>query len=277
LRIRFQKTDFVTRVTTEIDSALLETNHQQVRLTLSKNDAASDAITAAFAYVDDGIVGVETTFAATVDIFHGENHTRAEFRSQSPDTDADIIPDDDDNCPTVFNPGQEQTGNNVGGAFGDACVSPDVTIPGNATVEPGAVIESGAELNNNVTVMAGAVVKAGATLNQKSTVEANAVIGEESVLNRDSIVREGAIIGKNVSLERGVEVRREANVGDNSVVGRDSTISEFAVVGCFAAPTSFAPLCPGAALGANLGRNVTVQPAAFVADGAIIPKNTSVP
>ena len=40
------------------------------------------------------------------------------------DSDGDGIADDLDNCPTVPNAGQEQTGNNVGGPFGDACVDP---------------------------------------------------------------------------------------------------------------------------------------------------------
>jgi hypothetical protein len=51
----------------------LETNHQQILLKLAKNDAGSDAITASFAYVNDGIVGAQTTFATITDIFHGEN------------------------------------------------------------------------------------------------------------------------------------------------------------------------------------------------------------
>jgi NDP-sugar pyrophosphorylase family protein len=274
LQIRFQRTDFVTGVTTVLGTAPLETNHQQILLTLSKNDAGSDAISASFAYVDGGSVGAPTTFPTTTDIFHGENYTRAEFRSRTPDADADLLPDDEDNCPTVANPDQTDVN---GDGHGDACVSPNVTIPGNANVEPGAVIESGVVINSGVTVESGAVIGANATLNKNSTVQANALVGEDAVINQGSTVGEGAIIGANVTLNQDVMVDAGAKVGDNSVIGKSAHIFPNAVVGCFDEPSLAVP-CPGAApIGVQVGQSARIPAGAVVPDGAVIKKNTTFP
>jgi acetyltransferase-like isoleucine patch superfamily enzyme len=181
-----------------------------------------------------------------------------------------------DNCPTVFNPGQAQTGNNEGGPHGDACVPPDLDT-GKATVEPGAVIEPGAVVNQGVTVKAGAYVGANAILGKNSTINQNAVVGANSKVKQGSTVGTGAIVGTNVLLNRLVELHAGAKVGDNSVVGQKSDIFENAVVGCFAAPTFFTPICPSAAIGAQLGQNVQLSAGAVVVDGAVIPKNMTVP
>jgi UDP-3-O-[3-hydroxymyristoyl] glucosamine N-acyltransferase len=194
--------------------------------------------------------------------------------TSSNDTDSDGVPDTEDNCPTVAN--TDQTDVN-GDGFGDACVSPDVTIPGDANVEPGAVIESGAVLNSGVTVQSGAVVEANATLNKNSIVESDAVTGENAVLNKGSTVGEGAIIGKNVTLNQGVILDAGVKVGDHSVVGKNAHIFTNAVVGCFAAPTSYAPQCAGAAIGVQVGQSAQVQAGAVVPDGTAIKKNTSYP
>ena len=63
---------------------------------------------------------------------------------------------------------------------------------------------------------------------------------------------EADIIGKNTVLGQGVIIKAGAKIGDNSSIGKDSVIFENAVVGCFAAPTSFTPVCAGAAIGATL-------------------------
>jgi hypothetical protein len=58
---------------------LLDPGHDQILLDLTRASTGSNAITASFAYVDGGVIGPFTSYAATVDIFRGENFTRAEF------------------------------------------------------------------------------------------------------------------------------------------------------------------------------------------------------
>ena len=53
--------------------------NDQIALVLSKDDAASDLITASFAFLSGGVAGSFTTFGVKSPIFHGENWTRAEF------------------------------------------------------------------------------------------------------------------------------------------------------------------------------------------------------
>ena len=84
LSIQFRDADSSQFVVTLINEALLETNHDQVVLQLSKLDAAVNAITARFAYVDNGIVGTFFDFAGSGTLFDGENFTRAEFRATTP-------------------------------------------------------------------------------------------------------------------------------------------------------------------------------------------------
>jgi carbonic anhydrase/acetyltransferase-like protein (isoleucine patch superfamily) len=99
------------------------------------------------------------------------------------------------------------------------------------------------------------------------------VVGANTVVNQNANIGEGAIIGMK-RLDTGALVEAGAKVGDSSIVGRDSRILTNATVGCFAAPASFVPQCPGSAIGA-LERNVTVQPNAVAPDGAVIPKECS--
>ena len=84
LSIQFRDADSSQFVVTLINEALLDTNHDQIVLQLSKLDAAINAITARFAYVDGGVVGAFTTFAGSGTLFDGENFTRAEFRATTP-------------------------------------------------------------------------------------------------------------------------------------------------------------------------------------------------
>jgi len=86
-------------------------------------------------------------------------------KCKAEDSDGDGVPDEEDNCPTVFNPGQEQTGNNVGGPFGDACVAPDsdigdgVDLGDGATVGNGSQIGDGSSVGDNTSIGDGVVVK----------------------------------------------------------------------------------------------------------------------
>jgi hypothetical protein len=84
LVVQFAHLDFVGHTTTTIAQTPLDPDHDQIALTLSKLDASSDAITASFYYIDSGTPGSVFTFGPTLDIFHGEVYTRAEFEAFQP-------------------------------------------------------------------------------------------------------------------------------------------------------------------------------------------------
>jgi hypothetical protein len=69
---------------TDISTFALETNHDQIALTLSRLDASNKGITASFAYIDAGVMGSTTTFSTTAPIFDGEDFTRAAFMHLTP-------------------------------------------------------------------------------------------------------------------------------------------------------------------------------------------------
>jgi hypothetical protein len=76
-RVEFSRT--APGITDFFGNLLLDPGHDQILLDLTRASTASNAITASFAYVDGGVVGPFTTYGSTVDIFHDENFTRAEF------------------------------------------------------------------------------------------------------------------------------------------------------------------------------------------------------
>jgi hypothetical protein len=83
-RVQFFRIDDVANTVTFFASVLLDPNHDQILLDLTRPSTGSDAITGSFAYVDGGVVGPFTSFGTTVDIFRGENFTRASFLLVSP-------------------------------------------------------------------------------------------------------------------------------------------------------------------------------------------------
>ena len=68
----------------DLESILLDTNNEQIALTLSRSNLADNIITASFAYVNGGVTGSTTTFTATDTIFNGEDFTRAQFMYLAP-------------------------------------------------------------------------------------------------------------------------------------------------------------------------------------------------
>ncbi len=68
----------------DIESISLDSDHDQVALTLSRLDTTNNNIIASFAYVDDGVIGNYTAFTSTDTIFNGEDFTRAQFMHVAP-------------------------------------------------------------------------------------------------------------------------------------------------------------------------------------------------
>ncbi len=84
LFISFRELDYEAGEVRYIDSALLDTNHDQIALTLMRETLDSNTITAYWTYIDSGVWGTTFQFTNTVDIFDGENFTRPGFSAHTP-------------------------------------------------------------------------------------------------------------------------------------------------------------------------------------------------
>jgi len=70
---------------TDLEAFALDDSHDQISLTLSRLNSATNDITASFAYVDGGVSGSTITFTTTDTIFNGaEDWTRAQVMHVAP-------------------------------------------------------------------------------------------------------------------------------------------------------------------------------------------------
>jgi hypothetical protein len=86
-KIRFWKANNTTAPTptvTDISAVPLDSSHQQIQLRLSKADASSNAVTASYAYIDNGVVGSETAMSGSTPIFTVNGYTRASLLAFTP-------------------------------------------------------------------------------------------------------------------------------------------------------------------------------------------------
>jgi UDP-3-O-[3-hydroxymyristoyl] glucosamine N-acyltransferase len=138
--------------------------------------------------------------------------------SLDPDSDSDGIPNNRDNCPTVYNPGQEQTGNNVGTGFGDACIDPSVTIPDSADVASDATIGAGSSINKEVTISSGADIGESVILNKNSSVGENTTVGDNTTVNKNAVIGNDVVIGENVTIGKDVTIADGVTIGNNVTI-----------------------------------------------------------
>jgi len=105
---------------TDLATVPLESGHDQVALTLSRDDPGNNELTASFAYLDAGVMGSTTTIPTTATIFDGEDFVRAAFMYlvPVPDVDVDGVADQIDNCTNIQNTDQLDTD---GDGFGNLC------------------------------------------------------------------------------------------------------------------------------------------------------------
>jgi acetyltransferase-like isoleucine patch superfamily enzyme len=165
-----------------------------------------------------------------------------------------------DNCPTVPNPLQEQTGNNVGGAFGDACVDPTATIPADSSVAPDAVLGSDTQLNTGVTVESGAQLGDSVTVNRDTAIGQDTVVGAGTSLNRNVAIGSDTVIGSNVTIGRDVFIGSSVVIGDNTVINQGAVIEDGVTIGA----------------DVTIGKGATIEATATVADGTVVPKDAVV-
>ena len=138
------------------------------------------------------------------------------------DSDGDGILDAVDNCPTVFNPDQQDS--NVDG-FGDACVSTSATIDPSATLGANPVIGDGTVIKKNVTI--GNNFEAGAN----TKIEANAILGDDVTLGDNVKIKSGVLIGSRVQIGDNSKVEAKAMLGDDVVLGKNVKIKAGVVIG----------------------------------------------
>jgi len=167
------------------------------------------------------------------------------------DPDGDNVSNLFDNCPTVSNPDQTDVN---GDGFGDACVSPDVTIPSSSSFGANPIIGSGTTVGTGISIGGDAEIGSNVRLNRNITAGDDLTIGDGSTIDQGATFGDNVTIGANVVIGRNAVIRSGVVIGDNTVVGQ------------------------GANIGANaqVGSNVKVGTSATVSAGAVVPNGTSI-
>jgi acetyltransferase-like isoleucine patch superfamily enzyme len=169
----------------------------------------------------------------------------------SGDADADGVPDEVDNCPTVSNADQADVN---GDGFGDACVSPTASIAPGASLDPTATVGAFSIVKN------GAVIGAGTALGVQTSVNQNAVVGDDVTIGDSTVVAQGVEIGNGSSLGDFVVIDRNVVIGEDVAIGDGVRVGQGSVI------------CSGAQIGvgATLGKNVLVNTNQVVPAGGVI-------
>lgn len=83
--VELRQVDFDTVTSTVLQRIALDTSaHDQILLSLERLSTSSNALTASYKYVDGGVAGAATTFAAAPTIFNSVNFTRAGIYANTP-------------------------------------------------------------------------------------------------------------------------------------------------------------------------------------------------
>jgi len=177
------------------------------------------------------------------------------------DGDGDGVGDNLDNCPTVPNPDQTDTNND---GYGDACVG--AYVPDGAELGAGTIVGTNSSINVGVSVGENSTIGDGVTLNKDASIGDDAVIGDGSQIGREIMAGDGLTVGENVVINKGVVIGNNVAIGDNSSIGQSTVIGSDVVIGVV-----------GGGIGVQVGKNATIGNDQGIADGDVIPANTSVP
>jgi acetyltransferase-like isoleucine patch superfamily enzyme len=177
---------------------------------------------------------------------------------ESSDSDGDGVPDGIDNCPTVYNPDQADTN---GDGYGDACVSPGVTIPSGSSFGSTPVIGSGTTVNKGVTVGNYAQIGSNVTLSKDVTAGDNLVVGDGASIAQGVTIGDNVVIGANVQIAQGVVIGNGVHIGDGSIINKNCNIGDNATLGTLV----------------TLGKQVIVSASASIPDNTVVPANATVP
>lgn len=141
------------------------------------------------------------------------------------DRDGDGVADVVDNCPTVENPDQFQSGYNAGRRFGDDCVDPSVHIAGSAVVPDDLVAGPGTEVWARAVIAGGVSLGADVYIGHDARVGADTVIGDGTYVEPAAQVGESVVAGRDVTIHRRGHIADGGRIGDHSSIGKDSLIS----------------------------------------------------
>jgi UDP-3-O-[3-hydroxymyristoyl] glucosamine N-acyltransferase len=185
------------------------------------------------------------------------------------DVDRDGIADDLDNCPTIVNEDQADA---QGDGYGDACVSPDVVLPGDLRI------------GANPIIGAGTVFEPGVSIGDRASIGELVKVLQRSSAGHDLRLDDLVVVGRRATLGNGVTMRfasfAEAGVviGDGVTIDEQAKVRRSAVVEDGARVEPFAVVFVGARIGAGavIGAGARVGRGAVVAAGAVVPAGTSI-
>ena len=183
------------------------------------------------------------------------------------DFDGDGVPGDEDNCPTVWNPDQEDVNDD---GFGDACVDPNVEIPDSSSFGENPIIGEGTDIGKDVTF------------------GDNALIGEYVDIHKNVEAVDNVEIGEGTEVKRGTKLGDDVVIGPNVIIGKDVVIGDSVQIGvdCPVASETDSTctvirkesqIKSGASIGINVdvGKQVIVEELAVIPDGTIVPAHTT--
>lgn len=179
------------------------------------------------------------------------------------DTDKDGVPNDVDNCPTIPNPDQIDTNNDE---LGDACVSPDVSIPATADIGTGTILGPGVEVSKGVSISDNSEIDENVTLDKDTSIGNNAVVGAGTNFDQNFMAGDNLTVGEGVVIDKNVIIGSYVTIGDYSNIGRDTVIGSNVLIGVI-----------GGGIGVMIEKNVTIGNHQEIADGETIPAETSIP
>lgn len=214
-----------------------------------------------------------------------ESTTRFDYVTVVADTDGDGVADEEDNCPTVYNPYQEDVN---GDGYGDACVSPDATISSDAELGFGVIVKSGAVIRRDAVIgdysMVGesavvgiaASVGENASIGDNAWIKLNSSVGDNVEIGPGSTIGVGAIVGNGAYIGEGALLKWNSIVGDSVQIGVGSIIGFGATVGnnCFIGDNTWIKLSASLETNVNVGSNVTIGAAVHIDNEAAIGDRT---
>ena len=162
------------------------------------------------------------------------------FGHVCPDADADGVPDQADNCPTLAN--VDQIDLNEDGV-GDACLpvdtqlGPGVELGENVVVGEGVTIELFAEVGDNVVIGDNVEIMAEAEIDDGAVIESGARLAPHAAVGSGTTVGENATISSRTEVGAGVDIAANAHIGtwakisDHVSIGTNTVIFDFARIG----------------------------------------------
>jgi acetyltransferase-like isoleucine patch superfamily enzyme len=192
------------------------------------------------------------------------------------DTDNDGVADEEDNCPTVFNPDQLDANDD---SFGDACVSPDVVIPPGSDFGDNPMIGQGTTVQTGVSVGDNAVLGEDVVLQRNVTAGVNLTVGDSVVIGQGTTIGNDVSIGSDTQIARDATIGNGVTIGDQVIIKKNAVIGNNVVVGPLVVVDFDARIGAGATIGmgAKVGKGATVLAGAFVPPGTTIKPGTTFP